>query len=360
MKKTIKVGTAKKRTGNVDAKVGLLAGYESDEGHPVHTDGNGVVIEMEEVGSSTQAPKSPVVTTVTSPSKTPVAVKKGSEAPAHVMEEVVDQFAIPEAVKVKMGAHAPRYVCMGEGDANGHQFVQFLYVSENEAKQAATFLNQKLGINKKGQDNRVFACSRKANVYPLFAQLKLFRVTVFRATYFQVFGNEAHPTMTRMNLENSLAVANGQQAPHRITGASRAAQQQPNERGAGSSGSNVPLVKSTIPDDDEEDLYDLLTLAEDNQGSSGSGPDSDSEHRSNADVRVNMTPTKGAQAQSQRKDKEEISATKAGEGLDAKAQETEKLLATPPSDMKKGRSAAATSPVVKTDDAADQQECVIC
>ncbi|MBX9586311.1 MAG: hypothetical protein K2X50_03545 [Gammaproteobacteria bacterium] len=358
MKKTIKVGKAKDRTRNPDAKRGLLDDYESDEVHSVHTDGNGVVIEMEEVGSPAQAPKSPAVTTATTPSKTSAPVKKSSEAPALVMEEVVDQFAIPEAVKTKMGIYAPRYVCMGEGDASGHQFVQFLYATENEAKQAATFLNQKLAINKKGQDNRVFACSLKPKVFPLFAQLKLFRVTVFPTTYFQVFGNEARPTMSRMNLENSLAKANGQQPPHSKTGASRAAQQRPNERGAGSSGTNVPLVKSTMPDDDEEDLYDLLTLAEDNQGSSGSGPDSDSEHRSNADVRVNMTPSSGAQVQSQRKDKEEINAAKAGEGLDAKAQETEKLLVTTPaSDKKKGRSEVATPP--RVNNAADDEQCVI-
>lgn len=357
---------AKKLAKNPDATVGLLAGH-SDE---VYTDGNDVVIEMEEVGAAPtqapQAPKSPAVTTATSPTKStgPAAVNKSSERPAVEMEEVeIDQFPIPASVKATMGDYAPRFVCMGEGDASGKQFVQFLYETEDQAKKASSFLNQTLKIARKDRtDNRLFACSTKPHIFPMFAQMNLFRVTVYPATYFKVFGKDANPKMSRKALENAIAVDKGLPPPHRGQTQSRAAPQQQQRPVTGSSHSSTPLTKVTHQEQEveEEDLYALLSDVREKD--SGSESDrSDGEHldpQGPPDVRVAIAPSQGVQVVSQRKDKEEADAVKSVDASDRRAAETETLLEAPGSRTKKDHR-KASKPAVVAEDAVDQQECVL-
>ncbi len=196
----------------------------------------------------------------------------------------------------------------------------------------------------------------------MFAQLKLFRITIFKAKYFEVFGNNANPTMSRMGLENALAEANGQQPPHRGRTQSRVAPQQQQRPHMGSSSSSTPLTKVTHQEqeDEVEDLYALLSDVREKD--SGSESDrSDGEHfdpQGPPDVRVAIPPSQGVQVLSQEKDKGEADAVKSVDASNRRAAEAEPLLEAPGSRTKKDHR-KASKPAVVAEDAVDQQECVL-
>lgn len=216
--KNIRVNTAKKRIGkaNTGAVEGLLGG-DTEEAYDIHTDGKGAEIEMEEANATSSAPPPAYKGPAAVPRSTPSKAAKGKEeinssssqsatpAPSSGNNNnvTIDQYPIPQGVKDKMGACAPRFVIMGEGDSgSGLQFVQFLYGSKQEAEDACRHLASAHNITKKGGGpNRVTECAspKFAHIFPTYARMNLFMVRVYAATYDQVFG--ARPIVKRKVFE---------------------------------------------------------------------------------------------------------------------------------------------------------------
>lgn len=209
---------AKKKIENSDLKKGLLDGQDdSSKDDAVYTDGTGLAIEMTSADSPPAARKAPpAAVSVSSASRQSSATRKREEVAIEI-----EQFPIPDSVNAKMGQFAPRYVCMGDGDAGDTRtFVQFLYDDFQKASGACQHLKEKLDIKGlRGRPNRVTTCSAiQANPYPTFARLGLHMVRIIVADYDREFGGSANrPQIKRTafeaELNTAIPIASGQSAP---------------------------------------------------------------------------------------------------------------------------------------------------
>ncbi len=289
MKKTIKVAAAEKRIGK--SNPGAVQGLLDDFTEEVHVDEHGAAIPMVDVyanvgANNNNATSSPARVTQPSPAAVPATNhgNKDKEERGHQEEtgkkEAVaqDPYPTPEIVKQKMGQHVPDFVCLGEGEG-GLQFVQFLYRDGGRAQSAARHLNQSLKIARKdGSDNRVNDLSTVTDkstrqlVFPVFAKMKLFRVTIFINDYRAKFGPTAD-MVGRKALENQIALREfGDPPPYSNVKSSATSQSRnPNrflqsgsaQASSQADGSNVPLSKASGVDFGETSSGDEETLDED-------------------------------------------------------------------------------------------------